>query len=80
MDLLAPLGEQAERIGGVRVEREIIQDTYARALVEAGRPRQAADLLHHCLTHRRHHMYETFLLAPAPGADGPRARTASDPL
>ncbi|MFF4717368.1 hypothetical protein ACFY2V_39120 [Streptomyces eurythermus] len=86
VDLLAALGEQAERIGGVRVECEIIQDTYARALVEAGRPQQAADLLHHRITHRRHHMYETFLLAPAPAAnptpaaDGPRSGTASDRL
>ncbi|CAL9325710.1 hypothetical protein [Streptomyces sp. SudanB182_2057] len=73
VDLLAPLGEQAERIGGVRVEREIIQDTYARALVEAGRPRQAADLLHHRLTHRHHHRYETLLLAPDPAVDPARA-------
>ena len=45
--LLSDLGEKAERIGGVRVEREIIQDTLARALIDAGEPTRTAELLHH---------------------------------
>ncbi|MFJ7420802.1 hypothetical protein ACIQXD_19635 [Streptomyces uncialis] len=32
--LLSGLGEGVERVGGVRVEREIVQDTLARALVD----------------------------------------------
>ncbi|MFJ6805692.1 hypothetical protein ACIQRK_06545 [Streptomyces anulatus] len=63
-DLLSSLGEKTERIGGVRVEREIIQDTLARALADAGEPARAADLLHHRTTTRHHHTYETHLLAP----------------
>ncbi|MFD0629282.1 hypothetical protein ACFQ2K_48405 [Streptomyces sanglieri] len=63
LDLLTGLGEQAERIGGVRVEREIIQDTLARALVDAGEHVRAATLLHHRTTTRRHHTYEDLLLA-----------------
>ncbi|MFD3520912.1 hypothetical protein [Streptomyces sp. NPDC058653] len=74
VDLLSGLGEDAERIGGVRVEREIIQDTLARALVDAGEPARAAELLHHRTTTRGHHTYEDLLLtartpagmAPAP--------------
>ncbi|MFD6437631.1 hypothetical protein [Streptomyces venezuelae] len=67
VDLLGALGEEAERIGGVRVEREIIQDTLARALVDAGEPVRAAELLHHRTTTRRHHTYESLLLHhPAP--------------
>ncbi|MFJ4912988.1 hypothetical protein [Streptomyces sp. NPDC088726] len=62
-ELLTGLGEQAERIGGVRVEREIIQDTLARALVDAGEPARAAGLLHHRVSTRRHHSYEDLLLA-----------------
>ncbi|MGW1280011.1 hypothetical protein ACWD4V_24080 [Streptomyces tsukubensis] len=61
-DLLAALGDRAERIGGVRVEREIIQDTLARALVDAGEHERAATLLHHRTTTRRHHAYERLLL------------------
>ncbi|WP_328581310.1 hypothetical protein [Streptomyces sp. NBC_00370] len=63
-DLLSGLGEKAERIGGVRVEREIIQDTLARALMDAGEPARAAELLHHRTGTRRHHTYETLLLTP----------------
>ncbi|WP_345622426.1 hypothetical protein [Streptomyces ziwulingensis] len=63
VDLLSALGEKAERIGGVRVEREIIQDTLARALVDAGEHVRAADLLHHRIADRRHHTYEDLLLA-----------------
>ncbi|MFD0296374.1 hypothetical protein [Streptomyces sp. NPDC127118] len=61
--LLTGLGEKTERIGGVRVEREIIQDTLARALVDAGEHVRAASLLHHRTTTRRHHTYEDLLLA-----------------
>ncbi|MER5966247.1 hypothetical protein [Streptomyces sp. NPDC002057] len=61
-DALTALGESATRIGGVRVEREIIQDTRARALVDAGDPAQAADLLHHRTSTRHHHLYEDLLL------------------
>ncbi|MFE4826063.1 hypothetical protein [Streptomyces sp. NPDC056672] len=74
VDLLSGLGEKAERIGGVRVEREIIQDTLARALVDAGEHARAAGLLHHRTATRRHHTYEDLLLtaaAPATAA-GPR--------
>ncbi|MGA4800506.1 hypothetical protein [Streptomyces lavendulocolor] len=53
------------RIGGVRVEREIIQDTLARALIDAGQPQRAAHLLHHRTTTRTHHTYENLLLAAA---------------
>ncbi|WP_405435511.1 hypothetical protein [Streptomyces anulatus] len=63
-DTLAALGEKAERIGGVRVEREIIQDTLARALIDSGDPARAAALLHHRTTVRHHHDYEDLLLAP----------------
>ncbi|MFB4426912.1 hypothetical protein C5F59_038225 [Streptomyces sp. QL37] len=63
-DTLAALGEKAERIGGVRVEREIIQDTLARALNDSGNPARAAELLHHRTTSRHHHSYEDLLLAP----------------
>ncbi|MER5561185.1 hypothetical protein ABT071_21530 [Streptomyces sp. NPDC002506] len=69
VDLLAGLGEHAERIGGVRVEREIIQDTLARALVDAGEHERAASLLHHRTTTRRHHTYEDLLLATRTPAD-----------
>ncbi|MFE4665518.1 hypothetical protein ACFRI7_06295 [Streptomyces sp. NPDC056716] len=76
-DLLTALGERAERIGGVRVEREIIQDTLARALVDAGEPVRAADLLRHRTTTRHHHTYEDLLLtahtpahATGPGPHG----------
>lgn len=62
--LLTALGDRVERIGGVRVEREIIQDTLARALVEAGDPARAAALLHTRTTTRHHHTYESLLLAP----------------
>jgi hypothetical protein len=62
--LLTGLGEDTERIGGVRVEREIIQDTLARALADAGEHVRAAALLHHRTTTRRHHTYEDLLLSP----------------
>lgn len=63
-DTLATMGEKAEQIGGVRVEREIIQDTLARALIDAGDPARAAALLHHRTTTRHHHTYENLLLTP----------------
>ncbi|MET9387715.1 hypothetical protein ABZY09_43645 [Streptomyces sp. NPDC002928] len=64
VDLLAPLSREIHRIGGVRVEREIIQDTLARALIDTGEPARAAQLLHHRTTHRHHHTYEDHLLRP----------------
>jgi hypothetical protein len=64
--LLSPLDEDLERLGGVRVEREIVHDTLARALVDAGEPNRAAHLLHHRLTTRHHHHYEHHLLRPRP--------------
>lgn len=66
VDRLAPLGERVEELGGVRVEREIVQDTLARALADLGHGRRAADLLHHRRTRRRHHAYEDLLLVPRP--------------
>lgn len=81
VELLSTLGERAEHIGGVRVEREIIQDTLARALVDAGEPVRAADLLHHRTATRRHHTYEDLLLTartrPGTGA-GDRAAGEAD--
>ncbi|UQA91998.1 hypothetical protein [Streptomyces halobius] len=68
VDLLTALGDQAQRIGGVRVEREIIQDTLARALIDAGQPQRATHLLHHRTTTRHHHTYEDLLLTPSQGA------------
>jgi tetratricopeptide (TPR) repeat protein len=62
VDLLTNLGAHTERLGGVRVEREIVHDTLARALVDAGEPDRAADLLHHRITTRHHHNYEHHLL------------------
>lgn len=62
-DLLTGLGDKAEQVGGVRVEREIIQDTLARALAEAGEGARAARLLHDRTTTRRHHTYEDLLLS-----------------
>ncbi|MFE3072003.1 hypothetical protein [Streptomyces sp. NPDC059247] len=84
VDLLTALGEETERIGGVRVEREIVQDTLARALVDAGEPARAAGLLRHRTTSRRHHVYEDLLLVARTPADPVRAladpaRTPSDP-
>ncbi|WP_333769166.1 hypothetical protein [Streptomyces sp. IBSBF 2435] len=67
VDLLTALGADAERIGGVRVEREIIQDTLARALADAGEHVRSAALLHPRTSARRHHAYEDLLLAPAAG-------------
>ncbi|MEU5420036.1 hypothetical protein ACH4UT_04770 [Streptomyces sp. NPDC020799] len=66
VDLLTALGHRTERLGGVRVEREIVHDTLARALVDAGCPDRAAHLLHHRTTTRRHHTYEDLLLIPRP--------------
>ncbi|MFC9758968.1 hypothetical protein [Streptomyces sp. NPDC056921] len=76
VDLLSGLGERTEQIGGVRVEREIIQDTLARALIDDGQHIRAAGLLHHRTTTRRHHTYEDLLLtARAPAVvPGPRDR------
>ncbi|MFC9133349.1 hypothetical protein ACFT4A_41800 [Streptomyces sp. NPDC057099] len=62
VDLLSGLGEKAERIGGVRVEHEIIQDTLARALIDTGDHARAAALLHHRTTTRHHHAYEALIL------------------
>jgi hypothetical protein len=72
VDLLTGLGEEVERIGGVRVEREIIQDTLARALADTGEHARAAGLLHHRTITRRHHTYEELLLTA--GTDGERHR------
>lgn len=66
VDLLANLQADLERLGGVRVEREIVHDTLARALVDAGEPDRAAHLLHHRITTRHHHTYEHHLLSPKP--------------
>ncbi|MEU9419013.1 hypothetical protein [Streptomyces sp. NPDC048272] len=66
VDLLARLGAAVERLGGVRVEREIVQDTLARALADAGEPDRAAALLHHRANSRTHHVYEDLLIAPVP--------------
>ncbi|MFC8826040.1 hypothetical protein ACFT9I_11860 [Streptomyces sp. NPDC057137] len=73
-DLLTCLGDKAEQIGGVRVEREIIQDTLARALADAGEGARAARLLHDRTTTRRHHAYEDLLLTRTTSvtAAGPR--------
>ncbi|MFJ8921523.1 hypothetical protein [Streptomyces sp. NPDC102415] len=57
-------GLETDGLGGVRVEREIIQDTLARALVVQGDGEGAARLLHQRTTGRRHHRYEDLLLAP----------------
>ncbi|MFF2661866.1 hypothetical protein ACFVUH_31455 [Kitasatospora sp. NPDC058032] len=65
VDLLTRLGAQVERIGGVRVEREIVQDTLARALIDTGEHARAATLLHERVTTRRHHTYEDLLLTSA---------------
>ncbi|MEU3564742.1 MULTISPECIES: hypothetical protein [unclassified Kitasatospora] len=78
VDLLTRLGGQVERIGGVRVEREIVQDTLARALVDTGEHARAAALLHERLTTRRHRTYEDLLLAPpAAPARAPRTPVAA---
>ncbi|WP_327169910.1 hypothetical protein [Streptomyces subrutilus] len=66
VDLLTRLGPDLERLGGVRVEREIVQDTLARVLVDAGDPERAADLLHHRTANRAHHVYEDLLLSALP--------------
>ncbi|MYV99968.1 hypothetical protein GT354_17090 [Streptomyces sp. SID3343] len=63
--LLTELGERVEDLGGVRVEREIVQDTLARALTDTGRHARAAELLRGRSTTRRHHAYEDLLLTPA---------------
>lgn len=59
---LAALGADIDRLGGVRVEREIVQDTLARALVDAGEPDRAAQLLDHRIHTRTGHRYEHDLL------------------
>ncbi|MFF2614236.1 hypothetical protein [Kitasatospora sp. NPDC058046] len=71
VDLLTRLGARVERIGGVRVEREIVQDTLARALIDTGEHARAATLLHERVTTRRHHTYEDLLLAPAASPGDP---------
>ncbi|WP_280903758.1 hypothetical protein [Streptomyces sp. MAA16] len=75
VELLTALGDRVERIGGVRVEREIVQDTLARALVDAGDPARAADLLRHRTTGRHHHSYEDHLLTPRAPRTPPAAAT-----
>lgn len=70
--LLTGLAGQVERIGGVRVEREIVQDTLARVLIDIGEHARAAELLHRRVATRRHHIYEDLLLTP-------RARPAAPP-
>ncbi|MFD7717579.1 hypothetical protein [Streptomyces sp. NPDC059814] len=77
VDLLSRLGDDAERIGGVRVEREIIQDTLARALVDAGEHVRAAGLLHHRTSTRRHHTYEDLLLVARPPSAPAQAEAVS---
>ncbi|MFH8347374.1 hypothetical protein [Streptomyces sp. NPDC018045] len=81
IDLLEKTGTQLTRLGGVGVEREIIQDTLARALIDADQPDKAAHLLHHRRTTRRHHAYEDLLLATAQAAPlfPPRGQAASGP-
>ena len=64
VDLLSRLGAPTERLGGVRVEREIICDTLARALVDVGEPDRAAHLLHDRIHTRHHHNYEHHPLIP----------------
>ncbi|MGY0466267.1 hypothetical protein ACW14Y_39295 [Kitasatospora sp. cg17-2] len=79
VDLLTRLGGQVERIGGVRVEREIVQDTLARALIDTGDRARAAALLHGRVTTRRHHTYEDLVLTPRAtpaGTPGPERRAA----
>ncbi|TJZ51201.1 hypothetical protein FCH28_22205 [Streptomyces piniterrae] len=44
------------------MEREIVQDTLARALIDTGAHARAADLLHHRVVTRRHHKYGDLLL------------------
>jgi hypothetical protein len=67
--LLEPLHQQITKLGGVTIEREIVQDTLARALILSDRPRHAADLLYHRRTTRTRHHYEDLLLsAPTPPA------------
>lgn len=73
--LLTPLGGAVERLGGVRVEREIVQDTLARALIDTGDHVRAAALLDHRVTVRRHHVYEDLLLTARP--DGPPSAVAA---
>ncbi|MFE3826887.1 hypothetical protein [Streptomyces sp. NPDC059092] len=86
VDLLTGLAEKTERIGGVRVEREIVQDTLARALVDTGEHARAADLLHHRTATRRHHTYEDLLLSPrtvpvtAPAATSAYRTTRAAPV
>ncbi|MGW1992858.1 tetratricopeptide repeat protein [Embleya sp. NPDC001921] len=64
VELLTSLGERVERLGGVRVEREIVQDTLARALVDCDEHARAVRLLNRRRTTRRHHAYEDHLLIP----------------
>ncbi|AXG76424.1 hypothetical protein DVK44_00605 [Streptomyces paludis] len=72
VDLLTGLGERTKRLGGVRVEREIVQDTLARALLGTGEHTRAVHLLHHRTSTRRHHTYEDLLLSPtAPAPPAP---------
>ncbi|OUC80201.1 hypothetical protein, partial [Streptomyces swartbergensis] len=64
--LLEPLAGRVDELEGVRVEREIVQDTLARALADTGQGKRAAALLEDRLSVRRHHRYEDLLLAPSP--------------
>ncbi|WP_407560088.1 hypothetical protein [Streptomyces sp. 184] len=63
MELLTGLGAEVARLGGVRVEREIVQDTLARALADVGEHARAAELPHDRVSSRDHHVYEDLLLA-----------------
>ncbi|WP_240361727.1 hypothetical protein [Streptomyces sp. MBT27] len=78
--LLEPLDHAVDRLGGVRVEREIVQDTLARALAESGQGRRAAALLEHRTTLRTHHRYEDLLLATQPAGALPGPRPALAPV
>ncbi|WP_409239792.1 hypothetical protein [Streptomyces sp. PA5.6] len=79
IDLLEPLGASLSRLEGVRVEREIVTDTLARALVDTGHHHRAATLLEQRTTTRRHHTYEDLLLAPSPGQPTPLPAQAPSP-
>ncbi|MFI9161521.1 hypothetical protein [Kitasatospora aureofaciens] len=54
------------------MERRVVQDTIARALIDTGEHQRAARLPHERVTTRRPHVYEDLLLAPR-SSTGPRA-------